>query len=288
MSPTPLRQQIAAADGQPLEVYSLPAAGTSSGRSVLLVHGSGCGWEYWDAPAPATGIMRYLSERGHAVFALQSRGYGDSAVADGRRVNAASIADDLEAVCRAIAPGASVCLAGHSSGGYPVMKFAARQPERVARIAVLGMPFRAISAGFAGYLAMTLASLDPAGNGYVENSHHRDLASRIGRSHPAVMEWYRSLVERRYRRIPAGVLADVADLPSAAQPEAVHAATMVVQGQLDHVPAAGDGAALFEAIASCDKSLVTVPGSWHLPFLEIEGSARVAALLDAWFRLPVT
>ena len=62
---------------------------------------------------------------------------------------------------------------------------------------------------------------------------------------------------------------------------------MIVQGQLDHVPAAGDGAALFEAIASCDKSLVTVPGSWHLPFLEIEGSARVAALLDAWFRLPV-
>ena len=40
------------------------------GQVVLLVHGSGVGWPYWDIPIRDYSIMDYLAGRGFEVYAV--------------------------------------------------------------------------------------------------------------------------------------------------------------------------------------------------------------------------
>ena len=42
------------------------------GQAVLLVHGSGVGWHYWDIPIPGYSVMDYLA--GGGVFHVEETG----------------------------------------------------------------------------------------------------------------------------------------------------------------------------------------------------------------------
>jgi pimeloyl-ACP methyl ester carboxylesterase len=46
--------------------------------AVLMIHGSGCGYPYFDIPAPGYGMMDHLASRGCRVFAFDLPGYGNS------------------------------------------------------------------------------------------------------------------------------------------------------------------------------------------------------------------
>ena len=79
---------VEAGDGVNLVVMSrIPAKGRL-GKAVLLVHGSGVGWIYWDIPIRNYSIMNYLADRGLDVYAVECRGYGKSTKPNGLEVTA--------------------------------------------------------------------------------------------------------------------------------------------------------------------------------------------------------
>jgi pimeloyl-ACP methyl ester carboxylesterase len=96
---------------------------------ILFVHGASMNRTVWSAQA------RYFAHHGHAVLAVDLPGHGNS---EGPLLpNIEAMADWLIAVLDA-AGVEKAALAGHSMGSLPVIEAAARHPERVERIVLLG------------------------------------------------------------------------------------------------------------------------------------------------------
>ena len=101
------------------------------GRPVLLLHGGHGSWTHW---------LRNLStllESGHSVWAPDLPGMGESALPPDPWTPE-SLADILEAGLVRLLPGQAVDVVGFSFGGMLGGHLAARFPERVARLLLVG------------------------------------------------------------------------------------------------------------------------------------------------------
>jgi pimeloyl-ACP methyl ester carboxylesterase len=98
------------------------------GPAVLLVHGLGGTSNFYQCQADALAGS-------HTVIRVDSAGAGRSANADG--ISVESHADDLAAVLDELGI-ASAGVVGHSMGTLVVRTFAAKYPERVSALALLG------------------------------------------------------------------------------------------------------------------------------------------------------
>jgi 3-oxoadipate enol-lactonase len=98
------------------------------GPAVLLVHGLGGTSNFYQVQVGA------LAER-HTVIRVDSAGAGRSPVADG--ISVESHADDLAAVLGELGI-SSAAVVGHSMGTLVVRSLAARYPDKVSALALLG------------------------------------------------------------------------------------------------------------------------------------------------------
>jgi pimeloyl-ACP methyl ester carboxylesterase len=215
----------------------VPAIGTVTGDGdpVVLLHGM-AGSSRWWAP-----VAERLAER-HAVHSLDLRAAPSAAV---------------EAVERYLEPLAPVPLVGHSLGGLVAARVAARQPDLVARLALVapaGVPPGYGPLGYALPLAREVAGATP--------SFLRLLALDALRTGPfALLRSARELLGDDVRH----------------ELGAVRAPTLLLWGERDAlVPAA-----LAEAFAAAlpHARLVLVRGARHMPMLE-RPDETAAALLD--------
>lgn len=144
---------------------------------VLLVHGNG-GLALWWAPLVASLVP------GWRVIAPDLRGHGESDWAEPPSYRIEDFGADLDAVCRALAPGGAPVV-GHSMGGRVATWFAARHSERVPGVAVLDSRF------------------DPVDASIVERFRGRVAGTRDGRGYPT-----REAAMAAFRFVP-----DEADVP---------------------------------------------------------------------------
>lgn len=103
--------------------------GGTGAPTIVFVHGLGGDYTVWDAQ------VAHLRAR-HRVVAFDQRGHGEStpAAAGGYTVDA--LADDLEAVSRALDLG-PIVLVGHSMGGGVISTYAGRHPQQVVGLVYL-------------------------------------------------------------------------------------------------------------------------------------------------------
>jgi pimeloyl-ACP methyl ester carboxylesterase len=126
------------------------SAGTS-GSPILLVHGFPETW--WAFRR----IIPLLAAR-HRVYAVDLRGFGDSAVAD-ENYSGAVAANDLHALIEQLSQGAMHVVGQDVSGGV-VYRLAATHPEVVSSLT-------AIESGLAGFGAEGLADVTHGGVWYI-------------------------------------------------------------------------------------------------------------------------
>jgi pimeloyl-ACP methyl ester carboxylesterase len=101
-----------------------------AGRPVVLLHGWALSHEVWDRQ------IRVLLEAGRRVIAVDLRGHGASTkCADGYDVE--RLSDDVAGLLRALGVG-DVDLVGWSLGGLTAFALAARHPEQVRRLVLVG------------------------------------------------------------------------------------------------------------------------------------------------------
>src|SRR5437867_10820846 len=116
-------------NGSPVFAYTGSRAFDSRLESVVFVHGAGNDHSVWALQS------RYFAHHGRNVLAVDLPGHGRT---NGNALGSVeAIADWIPAVLDAAGVG-SAALVGHSMGALAVLDCAARYPERVTRVALLG------------------------------------------------------------------------------------------------------------------------------------------------------
>ncbi len=128
-APAPAERGFARPDGTTLRGLRWARAG---GAGAVLVHGLG------EHAGRYGSLAAFLVERGFDVHAFDHRGHGRSDGARGALRRADDLVDDLAAIVDETGS-APVLLVGHSMGGLVAVRYALRQPDRVAAL-VLSSP----------------------------------------------------------------------------------------------------------------------------------------------------
>ena len=205
---------VSAEDGVTLSIVE-KSTGEREQPKILLVHGSGCGWEYWDVPVRDYSIMDGMALEGFNVYAMECRGYGRSDRVDGRTVTAERMAADAAIVARSIATeDEKVGLVGHSSSGADVLTAAAKYDRLWSRLVVLGAPYKVINPQFQAYASQMIEAAEQGGEDTVPNGHHLEIETRLNEPEEDVVSWYKELISSTYPRIPAAVFLDVVENPA--------------------------------------------------------------------------
>ena len=224
---------------------------------VVFLHGAGMDHTVWALPA------RYFAHRGRSVLAVDLPGHGRSAGAPLTTI--ADLAAWVVALLEA-AGAETAALAGHSMAALVALEAAARHPERVSALALLGaaprMPVHpdllaaAAADNHAAFELMTSWSFGAAG---------QLGGARVPGS------WLMGGGERLLERVPPGVLhADLAacnaydgGLEAAAK---VRCPATVIMGADDRMAPARAGAKLAAAIAGAKP--VVIPACGHMMLAE--------------------
>ena len=109
-------------------------AGPRDGPPVLLLHGFPEFWYAWRGP------MAWLADHGYRVIVPDQRGYGKSDKPIGVEPYAVErLADDMAELIEVLGH-ESAFVAGHDWGGAVAWELALRHPNKIRRLAVIGMP----------------------------------------------------------------------------------------------------------------------------------------------------
>lgn len=275
-------------DGRTIGVHELTPDAPAGAPVVLLAHaapGSGC----FDPDPAATAAA------GVRLIALDRPGYGDSdPVADGF-TTVVLLADDAAAVLDELLPaGHTAGVAGWSAGGRVALALAARRPDLVRRVAVIGTPapdeqvpwygenraytdaLRGVPAAeaqaamtevFAPMLAATTGDARFA----LLTDPDVDAAVLAG---AGVAERLRVMLDGAFARGAAGMVADVAGYtlaPWGFEPSAVRAEVLLGYGERDEPVGPAHGQWWQEALPHA--RLEVVGGVGHLVVVPFWGRA---------------
>lgn len=117
--------------------------------TVVFVHGFSLRLASWHWQR--YGLAERWSGRRIRMVFFDNRGHGSSGAAAPETCTISQLADDIEAVIRAIAPAGPLVLVGHSMGGMSVMGLARRHPElfepsgRVTGVALVATASRGLT-----------------------------------------------------------------------------------------------------------------------------------------------
>jgi non-heme chloroperoxidase len=121
-------------DGAPLSYRHYGAESASSKGSIVLVHGS-------SASSSSMHVLgKAFAKAGYDAFALDMRGHGASGI-EGKIGYIGQLGDDVEAFIQSIHPAHPSTLAGFSSGGGFVLRFAGSAKQTLFQNTLLLSPF---------------------------------------------------------------------------------------------------------------------------------------------------
>lgn len=233
--------------------------------SVAFIHGAQHDHSVWALQS------RYFAHHGFNVLAVDLPGHGRSAGAP-----LASIGDMADWVCALLEaaeiPGAA--LVGHSMGSLTALEAAARHPERVTRIALLGT---AVPMPVSGGLLDAARGDEERAMAMVNQWSHGPRGHLGGNIAPGL--WMAGINLRLMERAAVGLMHNdlsacneyTSGLDSAAR---VKCPALVVSGSRDQMTPPRAAKALAAALA--DVRVVTIEGAGHAMMAE-----RPDATLDA-------
>jgi 3-oxoadipate enol-lactonase len=228
------------------------------GPAVLLVHGLGGTSNFYQVQVGA------LAER-HTVIRVDSAGAGRSPVADG--ISVESHADDLAAVLDELGI-SSAAVVGHSMGTLVVRSLAARYPDKVSALALLGAVRAPAEAGRQAQRDRA-ATLREKGTvavapGVVANA----LSEATRRDRPEVAAFVRELIMRQDAE---GYARNCEALAGATDPGPIdpNLPLLLITGDEDKVGPPDASTELADAHGSATVEIV--PGIGHWTALEAAG-----------------
>jgi pimeloyl-ACP methyl ester carboxylesterase len=252
-------------DGRKAYAYTGGKAFDPSLPCVVFVHGAQHDHSVWILQS------RYLAHHGYAVLAVDLPGHGRS---DGPALNSVeAMADWTIAMIRTAGCGQAAII-GHSMGSLIALDAAARHPDQVSRIALVGAAF---PMKVSDALLEATRNDEPRALEMINLWTHSAVTHRPGNPGPGFSVFIENL--RLMQRQAPGVLYNdfkaCNDYQTGAQSAAqVRCPALFVLGERDQMTPPRAARGLIDAIA--DTQVVTVPRCGHALMAE-----RPDAVLDA-------
>jgi pimeloyl-ACP methyl ester carboxylesterase len=258
-------------NGSPVYVYTGGREVDAALPFIVFVHGASNDHSVWALQS------RYFAHHGRNVLAVDLPGHGRSG--GDARASVPEIADGLAALLDALAI-ERAAFVGHSLGALAVLDMAARHPERVSRIALLGPSAPMVVAD----ALMDAARRNDHAAFELITGWSFSAAHLLGGSEQPGL-WMRGNALRLMERSRPGALysdllacRDYRDGVRAGRD--VRCPALLILGQRDLMAPPASAALLTEALA--DKRVVTLAGCGHSLMAEAPG-----AVLDALRAFPL-
>lgn len=253
------RELLAEREGLKLKLYEKYRVGfedtwKNNGKVILLVHGATWASKCTFDPDPEHGysMMETLADAGYDVFALDLHGYGRSERSDHDWTEAQSAAKDIEAAVefvRALRWVERVHLFGYQWGAQPAAMFAMTKPQKVSRLALLGMRWKQTDKTNA-----------------LPQTQMRTLGQQAALLKPEDGDLDPEFVRRRAQvcraesmQAPNGALRDLSR-QSPVDPARLKTPTLIIQGERDGSPDQfSDRVQFFHELASPAKQYIYLP-----------------------------
>lgn len=268
-------------------------AGVPHAGTILFVHGSSMASQPTfdlDVPGrPWSSVMDWFAERGFDTWTMDNEGYGRSDKHREINCDIANGADDLAAGSEYIlqATGAkSLLLYGISSGALKAALFAQRHPERVAKLALDAFVWTGEGSPTLEQRRKKLPEFRaknrrPIDRAFVHSIFNRD---HPGTADEATIEAFADAILTLDSSMPTGTYVDMCSKLPLVDPEAIHAATLVLRGEYDGIASEADLLDFFRRLPSYSKQFVFMAGISHASFQQ-KNYLMVYQILHAFFTL---
>lgn len=265
------------------------------GRGIILfIHGSSMASQpTFDLQVPGrpdSSAMDWFAERGFDCWCLDNEGYGRSDKTRPINCDIANGADDLEAASELVlrASGATRLLVyGISSGALKAAVFAARRPERVARLALDAFVWTGAGSPTLAERRKRLPEFRSRNRRPIDRAFVRSIFERDhpGTADEATVEAFADAILALDDSVPTGTYVDMCSKLPVVQPEQITVPTLIMRGQYDGIAAVDDLIEFFRRLPNPDKQFAVMPGISHASFQQ-KNYRLVYHILHSFFTQP--
>lgn len=210
-TPTPVQSEftVKSPAGPSIYVVRKGPAQYEPTEVVLLVPWVKSGSTVYNLPVEGYNLMNYLASKGFVTYAVDHRSYGKSTKTEGPDVVGENCAEDMKAVADFIQAREGVDqinVVGLSFGTVISLTLAAKYPQEVERMVLMGLPYKRVN--------------DKVKKAVAELSHMAETGKNFVPSNPVSAKglWYKyeedvldtfvDIVEKRTPKIPTGPFMD--------------------------------------------------------------------------------
>jgi pimeloyl-ACP methyl ester carboxylesterase len=281
--------------GIKLFLWRKPAAtGAPPRGTILFVHGSSMASQpTFDLQVPGrpdSSVMEWFAARGFDTWCMDNEGYGRSDKSRPINFDIANGADDLAAgsdyvlkTCGA----KKLLLYGISSGALKAAVFAARHPERVARLALDAFVWTGEGSPTLAERRKKLAEFQSKNRRPIDRAFVRSIFARDhpGTADEATVEAFADAILALDDSVPTGTYVDMCSKLPLVDPARITVPTLLLRGQYDGIAGVDDLIEFFKRLPNPDKQFTVMAGISHASFQQ-KNYLTVYHLLHAFFTQP--
>jgi len=270
------------------------AADTPARGTILFVHGSSMAsqptFDLHVAGRPHSSAMEWFAARGFDTWCMDNEGYGRSDKSRPINCDIANGADDLAAGSDYVlrASGAQkLLLYGISSGALKAAVFAARHPERVARLALDAFVWTGEGSPTLAERRRKLPEFQSRHRRPIDRAFVRSIFARDhpGTADEATVEAFADAILALDDSVPTGTYVDMCSKLPLVDPARLTVPTLILRGQYDGIAGLDDLLEFFKRLPNADKQFAVMAGISHASFQQ-KNYLTVYHLLHAFFTQP--
>jgi pimeloyl-ACP methyl ester carboxylesterase len=253
-----------------------PPGGAPARGTILFVHGSSMAstpsFDLVVPGQPDSSVMEFFARRGFDTWCVDCEGYGRSDKHRDIPYDIATGADDCAAASEYILDrmgGGRLLVYGSSSGALRAAVFAARHPDRVARLALDAFVWTGEGSPTLAQRRKKLPEYQAGGNrrpidrAFVRSIFERD---HPGTADEATIAAFADAILALDDTVPIGTYVDMCLHLPVVQPEAITAPTLIMRGQYDGIAGFDDLLKFFAKLPNPEKQFSVMAGIAHASF----------------------
>jgi len=257
---------------------------SATSDAILLIHGLGGGYAYWDLDFKDYSMMELLARDGFDVFAVDQRGFGRSTKPDALEVTIEACTEDLKSIIdfiKSLRHLEKVHIVGHSFGAELAVCLAGKYGDHVGKVVPVACPYKIFPASYQEGMNGWTEQLKK-GVRYYSTTHHLTMENNLYSYEEEVVDTYKDFIDRLYLEVPIGAVINFGSFKHSKYVSNITAPTLLINGALDPLIDHYDAMQCFDDLGTNEKALLVIGNASHFVFLEKAARKIMYQAMVSW------